>query len=238
MRILLLFLSSALLLSAPALAGPPYATDDPVPTDIGHWEIYSYVDSAFDGGDRSGSFGLDLNYGPVRDIQLTATLPLEFDSASGAPARVGDAEIGVKWRLLNDEANHRSLAIFPRAIIPTARGSSGTSVLLPVWGQQELGKWSIFGGGGYLIHPGPRNRNAWQEGVAVTNRLSDAFTLGAEVFHEGADTIGGHGSTTIGLGGIAGLSGPFGLLFSGGPIIEDSTGHTSFRGYAAILTQF
>ncbi len=40
--------------AAPAVAGPPYLTDDPVPTDTGHWELYAFtVDeghgSAFDG---------------------------------------------------------------------------------------------------------------------------------------------------------------------------------------------
>jgi hypothetical protein len=28
--------------AAPALAGPPYLTDDPVPTVTGHWEIYAF----------------------------------------------------------------------------------------------------------------------------------------------------------------------------------------------------
>ena len=27
----------------PAMAGPPYITDDPVPTDTGHWEIYAFT---------------------------------------------------------------------------------------------------------------------------------------------------------------------------------------------------
>ena len=25
-----------------AFAGPPYLTDDPIPTDTGHWEIYAF----------------------------------------------------------------------------------------------------------------------------------------------------------------------------------------------------
>ena len=29
--------------AGPAFAGPPYLTDDPVPTDTGHWEIYAFT---------------------------------------------------------------------------------------------------------------------------------------------------------------------------------------------------
>src|SRR5579884_3623903 len=28
--------------AAPAMAGPPYLTDDPIPTDLHHWEIYAF----------------------------------------------------------------------------------------------------------------------------------------------------------------------------------------------------
>ena len=30
-------------LAFPAAAGPPYLTDDPVPTDLGRWEIYGFA---------------------------------------------------------------------------------------------------------------------------------------------------------------------------------------------------
>lgn len=33
----------ALMSAAPVWAGPPYITDDPVPTDTGHWEIYGFA---------------------------------------------------------------------------------------------------------------------------------------------------------------------------------------------------
>jgi hypothetical protein len=36
------FAITAALLSLPALAGPPYITDDPEPTDTGHYEIYFF----------------------------------------------------------------------------------------------------------------------------------------------------------------------------------------------------
>src|SRR5947209_2951913 len=91
--------------ATPAVAGPPYLTDDPVPTDVSHWEIY-----AFTGGEGRGSTiddesGVDLNYGPVKGVQLTATLPLAFtrDSAAGWRGGTGDVELGIKYRFFHDE---------------------------------------------------------------------------------------------------------------------------------------
>ena len=67
--------------ASPALAGPPYITDDPDPTDTSHYEIYAFSDGLFANHDYNGVAGLDLNYGPVADVQLTATLPLDVTSA-------------------------------------------------------------------------------------------------------------------------------------------------------------
>src|SRR5215475_1848158 len=84
--------------AAPAFAGPPYLTDDPVPTDLGHWEIYGFgqgegFDTALD-----ADAGFDLNYGAVKGVQLTSTLPLSFshDAAEGWRSGTGDIEIGIK----------------------------------------------------------------------------------------------------------------------------------------------
>ena len=58
--------------AAPAVAGPPYLTDDPVPTDTSHWEIY-----AFTGGEgHLDKLCMELcgmessrNRPPIRDIR-------------------------------------------------------------------------------------------------------------------------------------------------------------------------
>ena len=44
MRLTLLCAALAPAMAAtPVRAGPPFVTDDPVPTDPGHWEIYNFV---------------------------------------------------------------------------------------------------------------------------------------------------------------------------------------------------
>lgn len=235
--------TAALILGAArAWAGPPYATDDPEPTDLGHWEIYAFASGVRDHGALEGAAGLDLNYGLVNDVQLTATLPLAFaDDREPTQAGAGDVELGIKYRFFEREAAGVSLAIFPRVILPTASRRFGTGrvrLLLPVWAQKDFGPWSLFGGGGYTLNPGAGNRDFWQAGAALTREVSPRLSLGGEVSHEGPDAAGAHAVTSFGLGGIYRLGGPFSLLFSGGPGVVHHGGGTQFNAYLALGLNF
>jgi len=223
-----------------ALAGPPYATDDPEPTDTGHWEIYAFTAARSADGILDGAAGLDLNYGPVPEVQLTATLPIDFSDEGGTHAGAGDVELGVKYRFLHDEAAGISVAIFPRVILPTASrrfGSGRVRLLLPVWAQKDLGPWSLFGGGGYTINPGAGNRDFWQSGLALTRDVTPRLSLGAEITHQSPDAIGARSTTALGAGGIYRIQGPYSLLFSGGPVLEHRGG-TGVSLYVALGLNF
>src|SRR5260370_41776704 len=63
------------LMARPALAGPPYVSDDPEPTDYKHFEIYTFSNGTATRGDIGGAAGIDFNYGAAPDLQLTATFP-------------------------------------------------------------------------------------------------------------------------------------------------------------------
>lgn len=227
--------------TAPALAGPPYLTDDPAPTDTGHWEIYAFTQAEGEHSTLDADAGFDLNYGPVKGVQLTVTLPLSFthDPVEGWRSGTGDAELGVKYRFLNDERDGFSIAIFPRVILPTASQSSGekTNVLLPVWaGKDFAGGTSIFGGGGYMINPGAGNRNFWQAGIALTHDFNDKVSVGAEAARQGSDVVGGTPQTRAGVGSIVKLGGPSALLVSGGPTWADH--RTGYHLYGALGLNF
>src|SRR4051812_43790223 len=64
-----LFVFLMLAAAGPAMAGPPYDTDDPEPTDRGHWEIYAFAAGDRIGGASDGAAGLDLNYGAAPGVQ-------------------------------------------------------------------------------------------------------------------------------------------------------------------------
>jgi opacity protein-like surface antigen len=224
--------------AAPGLAGPPYQTDDPEPTDLHHWEIYSFATLDGHRSNFDGATGVDLNYGAAEGLQLTATLPIAFEHVAGAGWRsgFGDVEIGAKYRFIRDEEHGIQAAIFPRVILPTAdRGLGGHQVrlLLPLWAQKDLKDGtSLFGGGGYEINPGAGNRNFWQAGMALTHDFSTRLSLGTEVTWQSADTSDGKSSVGVNLGLIRKLGGPASLLLAAGPSF--SGGQTSYHSYVAL----
>ena len=238
MKLRLLCLSAILAVTAAsaAVAGPPFATDDPVPTDTGHYEIYAFAAASHIPGATGGATGFDLNYGPIKDVQLTATLPLEF--ATGQPLRRGDVEFGVKLRLLHQDKQGIDLAIFPRVILPTSAGARRVDVLLPVWAERDWGKWALFGGGGYMLHGGPGNRNYWLAAAALTRQASKSLLLGGEFYSHGPDSIGAHRYSGINLGAILALDDHWALLASGGPGIDHGREGGQYSGYGAVRLTF
>lgn len=223
--------------SAPAVAGPPYLTDDPIPTELKHWEIYLFSSGEGFGSTLDDETGLDLNYGPVKGVQLTATLPMAIshDSAEGWRSGTGDVELAVKYRFYDDEEHGVSAAIFPRVFLPTSTLASHerTQLLLPIWvGKDFKGGTSLFGGGGYEINPGPGNRDFWQAAIAVTQVVIKDLNLGAEITRQGPDKADGTSQTRAGVGAIMQLSKHEALLFSGGPTWADH--RTGYHFYGAL----
>lgn len=243
MRKLWLIAAAALVAPTSAWAGPPFLTDDPEPTETGHWEIYGpQIDTAGKGADYAGSAGVEINYGIAPDVQLTLGLPVAFaHDAHGMQWGAGDAEISVKYRFFHDEDAGIQIAAFPGLTLPTASNGMGNgkvTALLPVWIQKDSGPWSVFGGGGYAINPGEGNRNYWTGGIAVSRQVTKQLLIGIEADRQGADTVGGRGSTSLGLGAIYQLKAPFRLLASGGPTFEDGGGAAGFHTFLALGIDF
>ena len=224
----------AALLAGPALAGPPFLTDDPQPTDDGHWEIYNFVGGAHDRSGLDGEAGLDLNYGAAKDLQLTAVLPLAYDnpngfSTGGLRAGGGVIELAAKYKVIHadDDGWRPDLSVFPRLFTPTDHryGTGHVSLLLPVWAEKDSGPWQVFGGGGYQINPGADQRNFWQGGIAVNRAVSKRLQLGAEVFGQTRDAVDGPGYTAVNVAATLKLVEHWSLLASAGPTWEQGGGH-------------
>lgn len=223
----------AVLVATPAIAGPPFLTDDPVPTDLHHWEIYNYAGGAKGPGGLDGEAGIDLNYGAAKDLQITAVLPIGFDnprgfSTTGLRTGGGVIELAGKYRFAHQDEHGAmpDLAFFPRFFVPTDSryGSGHVSLLLPVWAQKDYGKWSVFGGGGYTINPGAGNRDFWQGGVVVNRTMSKRLTLGAELFGQTDDSPGAGGFTAVNFALTYKLVEHWSLLASAGPTRERGGG--------------
>jgi len=201
--------------SGSALAGPPFLTDDPQPTELRHWEIYNFVSGERSDGQSSYAGGLDLNYGAIRDVQLTLVLPLE--KAPGEPVHGGDVEMAAKFKLLHQgQRLPLDVTFFPRVFLPTGRGSQHAQLLLPIWVEHDEGPWQVFGGGGYTINPGVGNRDFWQQGVAVNRLIGRGLQLGIEYFGQPAGAVGDRSSHLVNVGLSTHLGGPFSLIGSFG----------------------
>jgi hypothetical protein len=228
---------------AAAQAGPPFVSDDPEPTDTGHWEIYGFAAGTNVPGSTDGGMGLDLNYGAAKDVQLTAVLPLNYQTGPGGTVGLGDIELAFKYKFLHQSEGTLvpDVAFFPRAFLPTAGrrfGSGRLSLLLPLWAQKDFGKWSLFGGGGYTINPGAGQRNFWLTGIGLSRAVNDRVMLGAEIYRQTADADDGRRFTALNFGGSYRLSEHWSLLASGGPGIEHARSQGRAVFYAALKADY
>ena len=165
--ILIVFLTG--LLSKAVYAGPPFFTDDPVPVEYKHTEIYvasTYIREK--GGSSSGSLPmLDMNYGILPNLHAHVTTPFNFNHAKEngrTDYGYGDTELGFKYRLIHERRLIPHVAIYPLAELPTGNSKRGlgagkAQLFLPLWLQKSWGPWSSYGGAGYWFNPGEGNKN-------------------------------------------------------------------------------
>jgi len=207
-RFTFLVLCALLVGVSPALAGPPYVTDDPEPTDTGHWENYLYSQGARTaGGALVPGVGVEINYGAFEDTQLSWSIPLNPNPGPGGMGVVwAPLGGGIKYRFIeeDDDGWRPQVAFFPQIFIPVGGLNRGAPVteLLPIWAQKTFGDWTIFGGGGFTNNPGPANRDFANYGLAIQRQLTKDFALGVEAFGQGADSRGDHPATAVGLAGL------------------------------------
>ena len=206
------------------MAGPPFLTDDPVPVELHHWEayIFSTYDHSPGGTDTAGP-AFELNLGAAPELQVHLVVPWAWNDPAGATYRsgLGDVEMGFKLRVLDESRSRPQIGIFPMAELPTGSGSQGLGngrvwFRLPLWIQKSWGSWTTYGGGGWVINQAPGQRDHAFAGWLLQHDLSSKLTLGAEVFREGADTVGGRSSTFADVGGYLNFNPGFSLLFSAG----------------------
>jgi hypothetical protein len=242
-RRLLLVLGTGL--SASVAAGPPYISDDPEPTENGHYEIYFFDSGA---GGMSGSehaYGIDFNYGGGENLQLTATFPIASTRIPGEPrlsSGLANVALAAKYRFLHQESFGWDVAIFPRLFLPSATNGVGdrhASFLLPIWLQKDFANgWSTFGGGGCEWNRGGDSKNFCLAGWAVTKQLLPTLQLGVELAHQTADTRGGHDSTSAGVGVKFDVNDRWHLLAYAGPGFEHIESNAHYDWYTSLLLTF
>lgn len=234
-----------LVLPLTVLAGPPYVTDDPEPTDYQKYEVYIFSQASGGRDGVSGAYGLDFNYGATENLQLTAAIPIAFERPAGAESSrgLGNIELAAKYRFVhNSESSGWDVAFFPRLFLPASSdrvGEKHASLLLPVWFQHDWEKdWSTFGGGGCVINRGGDSKDFCLAGWALTHQILPKLQLGAELVHQSADSKGGHASTQIGAGLKYDINDTLHVLAYAGPGLQNIAESGRYAWYTSVLFTF
>jgi len=209
-------------------AGPPFLTDDPEPVDLNHWEFY-----IFGQGDKSAAYdsisgpAFEFNYGIAPNTQFHLVAPIANFAYAGSSwaSGYGDTEVGIKVRFVDETETIPQIGIFPMVELDTGNSGEGLGnghswYRLPVWLQKSWGPWTSYGGGGVALNSAQGERNSGFAGWLVQRDIGKYLTLGAELFWQGADAIGGPGSTLANVGGSINFTEKFNVLFSIGHSIS------------------
>lgn len=243
-RTLVRFLSVSAFLTLAAgraSAGPPYITDDPEPVEYRHWEIYIASEYA-NYKDAFGVVGtaphIEVNYGVAPNVQLHVIAPMAYGQFPGGALNygIGDIELGVKYRFVQETKSQPMVGTFPLIEVPTGDssrnlGNGQTQFFLPLWLQKSWGALTTYGGGGYWHNPGVGQRDYWFAGWLVQYNVTRKFAPGIEIFYASSSLEGVSDRTGFNAGFTYDFDEGHHLLFSAGTDFHGPTGSIAYLAY-------
>lgn len=234
------------ILSSTVAAGPPLITDDPDTPGDGNWEINLAFTLEQTRDERSYEAPLiDINYGVGERTQLKFEVPWVVldDRNDGTKDGLGNSEVGVKYRFLDEDRYGLSMSIYPQLEFnnPTSsdeRGlvDRGVRFKLPVQMARQVGPLNLYAEVGYeFVESG---EDEWLYGVAVGYPVSDRLELLAEVAGS-ADRDFDDDELVFNLGAKIGINENLNLLLSvGRSFRESSSGEPELLGYFGLQFLF
>lgn len=234
----------AVLAFGPALlfAGPPFQTDDPEPIDFRNYEFYTFA--ASDGTpietDTEGP-AMEFNWGAAPNLHLHIIVPMAAALPAGAPRTfgIGDIELGVKYRFIQETKHRPQVGTFTMFEIPTGDAARGLGVgktwyKVPLWAQKSFGHWTTYGGGGATVANAPGYRTYPFAGWLLQRDFGKRWTVATEAFYHGAEGVAAPQtmwSTLLDFGGYYKFRDPgFQLLFCYGHSIAGQTENYAYLG--------
>jgi hypothetical protein len=148
--------------------------------------------------------------------------------------------LGIDYQFFKGTESLPHMVIYPTLEVPTGDASEGLGsghlqFFLPVWAEQEIGKWTIYGGGGFELNPGGNNRDWVITGIVAQYQVLDNLALGAEVYNRTSQQVGQRDDTAFNLGATYDFNDTYHLVVSAGRSIR---GPTQFQSYLALQLTF
>jgi hypothetical protein len=149
---------------------------------------------------------------------------------------LGDIELGIKYRILDESGNLPMIGIFPIVVAPSGDdekglGNGSAQYFLPVWLQKNWGSWQTNFGGGYTINNADGAKNSWFFGWQLQKDLSENLTLGGELYYSTEEAEGEGSSSGFNLGGIYNFNDHNHLLFSIGSGLSNISATNELSSY-------
>jgi len=222
--------------------GAPFETEDPNTVVGGQVELLFFYASTLQGAGRSGSApGIEVHVGALEGLEVDLVAALAFDRPSGLTTRwgYGDTTLGVKYRVLAESETTPLISLVPKLTFPTGNGdrglgNGGSQIFLSASALKTYDSFQTYGNAGYWINNGTDNRNYWFLGWQAQYRFSDAWTLGAEVFHTTPQAPGQGASTGFNVGRYYAINPKSQFLFSAGRGLQNAAETNRVSVYAGL----
>jgi hypothetical protein len=237
-RAVVVGLALGIAVAGSALAGPPYVTDDPETPPRQAWEINLPYVLLQSGDPRTAQEPLfDINYGLTDAVQLELEFAiLDVDTPDGSDnVGLGDTQLGVKWRFLDETSSRPQLAFYPQVVVPTGSESRGLgagspSYIIPMMVQKSWGPWTAFTNVGWVLQTASATKDYAYYGATLSRAVTKTLRLGAELYGNGPTAPGASSDAGWNVGLEWQFVDRYGLLASGGHSLRGGAGTTIYVG--------
>jgi len=195
----------------PALAGPPFETDDPEPVECHHVEVD--LAQARQGEPATTGPIWEIDYGPTKNVEV---------SVGGQPGETG---LATAFRFLPETRYTPEVGFLPSLIV---KSNGETETFLPFWAQKTIKNWTIFGGGAV-------SHGAEFTGITAMRNFRSGSSLGLEFYHESQRNPIVPSAPRVALGYIDQLALSRALLFWVGRQLQPNPGYFFALGFQVII---
>jgi hypothetical protein len=185
----------------------------------------------------------DLNYGIGEHIQLNYSVSwITLDRKNEATKNgLGNSEVAVKWRFLDEDKHGAAMSIYPRFIFNNPTGSAdrglvdqGTVFRLPVQVEKKVGVVDMIVNFG---HDFRQSNDTWLYGIAAKYAEIKGLELLAEVFGT-ADNNFKKAENIFNVGVRSDVSESFTILASIGRSLLEGPDHPTLLSYVGLQMRF